>query len=195
MRWWPARPRTKLTTAADLSEAAWRLGAEAMLATGDIRVGQGFDVHGFEPGDAVMLCGVRIPHDRRLSGHSDADAPLHALTDAILGAIGEGDIGVHFPPSDPQWRGADSAVFLRHAGQLLAARGGLIANVDITIVAEAPKIAPHVAAMRERLSAILGIKHDRIGIKATTSEQLGFTGRREGLVAMATATVRLPWGP
>ena len=185
----------KLTTAADLSEAAWRLGAEAMLATGDIRVGQGFDVHGFEPGDAVMLCGVRIPHDRRLSGHSDADAPLHALTDAILGAIGEGDIGVHFPPSDPQWRGADSAVFLRHAGQLLAARGGLIANVDITIVAEAPKIAPHVAAMRERLSAILGIKHDRIGIKATTSEQLGFTGRREGLVAMATATVRLPWGP
>jgi 2-C-methyl-D-erythritol 4-phosphate cytidylyltransferase / 2-C-methyl-D-erythritol 2,4-cyclodiphosphate synthase len=183
----------KLTTAADLSDAEWRLSAETMLATGDIRVGQGFDVHGFEPGDAVMLCGVRIPHKFRLSGHSDADAPLHAVTDAILGAIGEGDIGIHFPPSDPQWRGADSAVFLRHAVQLLAARGGRLANVDITIVAEAPKIAPHVAAMRERLSAILGIKGDRIGIKATTSERLGFTGRREGLVAMATATVRLPW--
>jgi 2-C-methyl-D-erythritol 4-phosphate cytidylyltransferase/2-C-methyl-D-erythritol 2,4-cyclodiphosphate synthase len=183
----------KLTTAGDLSEAEWRLSAAAMLATGDVRVGQGFDVHGFAPGDAVMLCGVRIPHERRLSGHSDADAPLHALTDAILGAIGEGDIGVHFPPSDPQWRGADSAVFLRHALQLLAARGGRLANVDITIVAEAPKIAPHVAAMRDRLSEILGIKGDRIGIKATTSEQLGFTGRREGLVAMATATVRLPW--
>jgi 2-C-methyl-D-erythritol 4-phosphate cytidylyltransferase/2-C-methyl-D-erythritol 2,4-cyclodiphosphate synthase len=183
----------KLTTAADLSDAEWRLSAETMLATGDIRVGQGFDVHGFEPGDAVMLCGVRIPHEFRLSGHSDADAPLHAVTDAILGAIGEGDIGIHFPPSDPQWRGADSAVFLRHAVQLLAARGGRLANVDITIVAEAPKIAPHVAAMRERLSAILGIKGDRIGIKATTSERLGFTGRREGLVAMATATVRLPW--
>jgi 2-C-methyl-D-erythritol 4-phosphate cytidylyltransferase / 2-C-methyl-D-erythritol 2,4-cyclodiphosphate synthase len=183
----------KLTTAGDLSEAEWRLSAAAMLATGDVRVGQGFDVHGFEPGDAVMLCGVRIPHDRRLSGHSDADAPLHALTDAILGAIGEGDIGVHFPPADPQWRGADSAVFLRHAVQLLAARGGRLANVDITIVAEAPKISAHVAAMRDRLSEILGIKGDRIGIKATTSEQLGFTGRREGLVAMATATVRLPW--
>ena len=117
-----------------------------MLATGDIRVGQGFDVHGFEPGDAVMLCGVRIPHEFRLSGHSDADALLHAVTDAILGAIGEGDIGIHFLPSDPQWRGADSAVFLRHAVQLLAARGGRLANVDITIVAEAPKIAPHVAA-------------------------------------------------
>jgi 2-C-methyl-D-erythritol 4-phosphate cytidylyltransferase / 2-C-methyl-D-erythritol 2,4-cyclodiphosphate synthase len=183
----------KLTTAGDLSEAEWRRSMQAMLATGDIRVGQGFDVHGFEPGDAVMLCGVSIPHEQRLSGHSDADAPLHAVTDAILGAIGEGDIGVHFPPSDPQWRGADSAVFLRHAVQLLAARGGLIANVDITIVAEAPKIAPHVAAMRARLSEILGIKGDRIGIKATTSEKLGFTGRREGLVAMATATVRLPW--
>jgi 2-C-methyl-D-erythritol 4-phosphate cytidylyltransferase/2-C-methyl-D-erythritol 2,4-cyclodiphosphate synthase len=183
----------KLTTAGDLSEAEWRLSAAAMLATGDVRVGQGFDVHGFEPGDAVILCGVRIPHERRLSGHSDADAPLHALTDAILGAIGEGDIGVHFPPADPQWRGADSAVFLRHAVRLLAARGGRLAHVDITIVAEAPKIAPHVAAMRDRLSEILGIKGDRIGIKATTSEQLGFTGRREGLVAMATATVRLPW--
>jgi 2-C-methyl-D-erythritol 4-phosphate cytidylyltransferase / 2-C-methyl-D-erythritol 2,4-cyclodiphosphate synthase len=190
-----AAENRKLTTAADLTDAARRLSAEAMLGTGDIRVGQGFDVHGFEPGDAVMLCGVRIPHDRRLSGHSDADAALHALTDAILGAIGEGDIGVHFPPSDPQWRGADSAVFLRHAVRLLAARGGLIANVDITIVAEAPKISPHVAVMRERLSAILGIKQDRIGIKATTSETLGFTGRREGLVAMATATVRLPWEP
>jgi 2-C-methyl-D-erythritol 4-phosphate cytidylyltransferase / 2-C-methyl-D-erythritol 2,4-cyclodiphosphate synthase len=183
----------KLTTAADLSEAEWRSTIEAVIATGDIRVGQGFDVHGFEPGDAVTLCGVKIPHTHRLSGHSDADAPLHALTDAILGSIGEGDIGVHFPPSDPKWRGADSALFLRHALALLAARRGRLANVDITIIAEAPKIAPHVPAMRNRLSEILGIKGGRIGIKATTSESLGFTGRREGLVAMATATVRLPW--
>ena len=158
-----------------------------------MKVGQGFDVHGFEPGDFVTLCGVKIPHGQRLAGHSDADAALHALTDAILGAIGEGDIGVHFPPSDPQWRGADSALFLRHALALLAARRGRLANADITIVAEAPKIAPHVPAMRNRLSEILGIKGDRIGIKATTSERMGFTGRREGLVAMATATVRLPW--
>ena len=185
----------KLTTAADLSEAEWRSAAKAALATADVRIGHGFDVHGFEPGDFVTLCGVRIAHERRLSGHSDADAPLHALTDAILGAIGEGDIGVHFPPSDPQWRGADSAVFLRHALTLLLARGGRLANVDITIIAEAPKIAPHVPAMRNRLSEILGIKGDRIGIKATTSENLGFTGRREGLVAMAVATVRLPWEP
>jgi 2-C-methyl-D-erythritol 4-phosphate cytidylyltransferase/2-C-methyl-D-erythritol 2,4-cyclodiphosphate synthase len=183
----------KLTTAADLSEAEWRSAAKAALATADVRIGHGFDVHGFEPGDFVTLCGVRIAHERRLSGHSDADAPLHALTDAILGAIGEGDIGVHFPPSDPQWRGADSAVFLRHALTLLLARGGRLANVDITIVAEAPKIAPHVPAMRNRLSEILGIKGDRIGIKATTSESLGFTGRREGLVAMAVASARLPW--
>ena len=183
----------KLTTAADLSAAEWHAAAAAALATGDIRVGQGFDVHGFEPGDFVTLCGVKIPHGQRLCGHSDADAALHALTDAILGAIGEGDIGVHFPPSDPQWRGADSALFLRHALALLAARRGRLANADITIVAEAPKIAPHVPAMRNRLSEILGIKGDRIGIKATTSERMGFTGRREGLVAMATATVRLPW--
>lgn len=183
----------KLTTAADLSEAEWRSAAKAALAMADVRIGHGFDVHSFEPGDFVTLCGVRIAHERRLSGHSDADAPLHALTDAILGAIGEGDIGVHFPPSDPQWRGADSAVFLRHALKLLAARRGRLANVDITIVAEAPKIAPHVPAMRNRLSEILGIAGDRIGIKATTSESLGFTGRREGLVAMAVASVRLPW--
>jgi 2-C-methyl-D-erythritol 4-phosphate cytidylyltransferase/2-C-methyl-D-erythritol 2,4-cyclodiphosphate synthase len=183
----------KLTTAADLSAAEWHAAAAAALATGDIRVGQGFDVHGFEPGDFVTLCGVKIPHGQRLCGHSDADAALHALTDAILGAIGEGDIGVHFPPSDPQWRGADSALFLRHALALLAARRGRLANADITIIAEAPKIAPHVPAMRNRLSEILGIKGDRIGIKATTSERMGFTGRREGLVAMATATVRLPW--
>ena len=182
----------KLTTAADLSEAEWRSAAKAALAMADVRIGHGFDVHSFEPGVFVTLCGVRIAHERRLSGHSDADAPLHALTDAILGAIGEGDIGVHFPPSDPQWRGADSAVFLRMPSSCWR-RARRLANVDITIVAEAPKIAPHVPAMRNRLSEILGIAGDRIGIKATTSESLGFTGRREGLVAMAVASVRLPW--
>jgi 2-C-methyl-D-erythritol 4-phosphate cytidylyltransferase / 2-C-methyl-D-erythritol 2,4-cyclodiphosphate synthase len=182
----------KVTSAEDIAAADQRMRREALLALGDIRVGQGFDVHAFVPGDHVTLCGVRIAHDRRLSGHSDADAPLHALTDALLGAIAEGDIGVHFPPSDPQWRGADSAIFLRHAAKLIGERGGIIANADLTIVCEAPRIAPHVAAMRQRLSDILGLVPERIAIKATTSEAMGFTGRGEGLVAMATATVRLP---
>jgi 2-C-methyl-D-erythritol 4-phosphate cytidylyltransferase / 2-C-methyl-D-erythritol 2,4-cyclodiphosphate synthase len=189
----PGAPdNTKVTSAGDIAAADLRLRREALLALGDIRVGQGFDVHAFGPGNYVTLCNVRIAHDRGLSGHSDADAPLHALTDALLGSIGEGDIGVHFPPSDPQWRGADSAIFLKHAAGLIAARGGIIANADLTIVCEAPRISPHVAEMRRRIAEILEIAPDRIGVKATTSEAMGFTGRGEGLVAMATATVRLP---
>ena len=182
----------KVTTAEDVAAADRRLRQQAMMALGDIRVGQGFDVHAFGPGDHVTLCNVRIDHDRGLSGHSDADAALHALTDALLGSIGEGDIGVHFPPSDPQWRGADSAIFLVHAARLIAARGGVIAHADLTIVCEAPRIAPHVPAMRRRITEILGLTPDRVAVKATTSEAMGFTGRGEGLVAMATATVRLP---
>jgi 2-C-methyl-D-erythritol 4-phosphate cytidylyltransferase / 2-C-methyl-D-erythritol 2,4-cyclodiphosphate synthase len=189
----PGSPdNVKVTSAEDIAAADRRMRRDALLALGDIRVGQGYDVHAFVPGDHVTLCGVRIAHDRRLSGHSDADAPLHALTDALLGSIGEGDIGVHFPPSDPQWRGADSAIFLEHAARLIAARDGFIANVDVTIVCEAPRIAPHVPAMRRRIAEILELAPDRIAIKATTSEAMGFTGRGEGLVAMATATVRLP---
>jgi len=189
----PGAPdNTKVTSADDISAADLRLRRNALLALGDIRVGQGFDVHAFGPGDYVTLCGVRIAHDRGLSGHSDADAPLHALTDALLGSIGEGDIGVHFPPSDARWRGADSAIFLKHAAGLIAARNGIIANADLTIVCEAPKISPYVVQMRRRIAEILKVAPDRIGVKATTSETMGFTGRGEGLVAMATATVRLP---
>lgn len=182
----------KITTAADLAEADARLAGSAFAGLNDIRVGQGFDVHSFVPGERVVLCGVSIPHSHALSGHSDADAPMHALTDALLGTIGEGDIGTHFPPSDPQWRGADSAIFLRKAVELIAARGGRVANADITIVAEAPKIGPHVVAMRERLGHLLGIASDRVAVKATTNEKLGSIGRGEGLCAFATVTVRLP---
>ena len=158
----------------------------------DIRTGMGFDVHRFAEGDHVILCGVPIPHDRRLSGHSDADVGLHALTDAILGALAAGDIGSHFPPSDPQWRGADSALFLRHAVELVRARGGGIAHVDVTLICERPKIGPHRPAMVARLADILGIAEDRVSVKATTTERLGFTGREEGIAAQAVATVRLP---
>ena len=182
----------KITSAEDLAAADQRLRREALLALGDIRVGSGFDVHAFGLGDHVMLCGVRIAHDKGLSGHSDADAPLHALTDALLGSIAEGDIGVHFPPSDPQWRGADSVIFVKHAARLIAERHGVIANADITIVCEAPRIGPHVPAMCRRIAEILDLAPDRIAVKATTSEAMGFTGRGEGLVAMATVTVRLP---
>jgi 2-C-methyl-D-erythritol 4-phosphate cytidylyltransferase/2-C-methyl-D-erythritol 2,4-cyclodiphosphate synthase len=182
----------KITSADDLKQADLRLRAQAALALGDVRVGQGFDVHSFAPGDRVTLCGIAIPHAKKLSGHSDADAALHALTDAILGTIGAGDIGQHFPPSDPQWRGADSSVFLRKALELLAERGGAVANADLTIVCEAPRIGPHVVAMRQRLSELLAIAIDRVSVKATTSEKMGFTGRGEGLAAFATVTVRLP---
>lgn len=183
----------KLTTAADILDAENRLLRERLLAQGDVAVGTGYDVHRFTMGDHVMLCGVRIPHDRGLEGHSDADAPLHALTDAILGALGNGDIGVHFPPSDPRWKGAASDQFVRHAMGLLSARGGRIAHADLTIVAERPRIGPYRPAMQARLAELLALPADRVSIKATTSERMGFTGREEGLAAFATATVRLPF--
>lgn len=182
----------KLTTLADFERAERRLHADAFAACPDVRVGTGYDVHVLEPGDGVWLAGVLIPHDHRLKGHSDADAALHALTDAILGALGDGDIGRHFPPSDPQWKGAPSSLFLADAVRRVKERGGLLAHCDITIIAEAPKIGPHREAMRERIADICGISVDRIGVKATTNEGLGFAGRREGIAALATATVRLP---
>lgn len=154
-----------------------------------IRLGNGFDVHRFCPGDHVTLCGVQVPHDRGLTGHSDADVAMHAITDAIYGAVAEGDIGQHFPPSDQRWKGADSATFLKHATALADKRGFRVANVDTTIICEFPKIGPHVPAMKARLSEIIGLALDRISVKATTSEQLGFTGRGEGIAAIATAAL------
>jgi 2-C-methyl-D-erythritol 4-phosphate cytidylyltransferase/2-C-methyl-D-erythritol 2,4-cyclodiphosphate synthase len=161
---------------------------------GDIRTGQGFDVHPLGSGDHVWLCGIKVPHERALIGHSDADVGLHAITDAILGALGAGDIGQHFPPSDPKWRGAASDQFLRHAAALVAARCGRIAHVDVTLVCERPKVSPHRAAMVARIAEILGIAAERVSVKATTTEKLGFTGREEGIAAQAIATVRLPGG-
>lgn len=152
-------------------------------------VGSGFDAHRFGPGDHVTLCGVRIPHDKGLTGHSDADAGWHALVDAILGALGEGDIGVHFPPGDPQWKGADSERFLRHARQLAQQAGARIVHVDVTIVCERPKIGPHREAMRARTAAVLELPLSRVSVKATTTERLGFLGREEGLAAQAIATL------
>jgi 2-C-methyl-D-erythritol 4-phosphate cytidylyltransferase/2-C-methyl-D-erythritol 2,4-cyclodiphosphate synthase len=166
---------------------------EDTAIAGDVRVGTGYDVHAFAPGDRVILCGVPIPSVQKLAGHSDADVALHALTDAILGALGDGDIGAHFPPSDPRWKGCDSAVFVRDALARLKARGGVLSHADISIIAEAPKIAPHRETMRARLAQLLGVTLDRVGIKATTNEKLGFIGRREGIAAIATATIRLPW--
>jgi 2-C-methyl-D-erythritol 4-phosphate cytidylyltransferase/2-C-methyl-D-erythritol 2,4-cyclodiphosphate synthase len=179
----------KLTTTDDLNRAE----ALRMAALADVRTGNGFDVHAFAEGDHVMLGGVRIPHSCGVTGHSDADVALHALVDAILGALAEGDIGVHFPPSDPQWRGASSDRFLAFACERVRARGGMIAHLDVTVVCEAPRVTPHRDAMRARIAAVAGIPIGRVAIKATTSERLGFTGRGEGIVAMATATVRLPW--
>ena len=178
----------KITTPYDLTVAE-RLVAARL---GDIRVGQGFDVHPFAPGDHVWICGVRVPHSMSLAGHSDADVGLHALTDAVLGAIGAGDIGMHFPPTDPRWRGASSDQFLRHAAALVRARRGVVSAVDVTIICERPKIATHRAAMVEGVAAILGIAAGRVSVKATTTEKLGFTGRAEGIAAQAVATVRLP---
>jgi 2-C-methyl-D-erythritol 4-phosphate cytidylyltransferase / 2-C-methyl-D-erythritol 2,4-cyclodiphosphate synthase len=176
----------KITQPGDLA----RIEAQRMKMM-DIRTGMGFDVHRLETGEELWLCGVRIPHDRGLSGHSDADVALHALTDALLGAVSEGDIGTHFPPSDPQWCGAPSSCFLEHARNLIAAKGGVISHVDVTIICEAPKIAPHRDAMRARVAELLQLSLDRISIKATTTERLGFTGREEGIAAQAIATVRL----
>jgi 2-C-methyl-D-erythritol 4-phosphate cytidylyltransferase/2-C-methyl-D-erythritol 2,4-cyclodiphosphate synthase len=183
------RDNIKITHPEDFVRAERIINGDHLMET---RVGTGFDVHPFEPGDAVWLGGVKIPHKAKLKGHSDADVALHALTDAILGAIGEGDIGVHFPPSDMQWKGAASAVFLQHAGELVQKARGRIVNLDVTIVCEAPRIAQHVPAMREAIAGTLKIAASRIAIKATTSEQLGFTGREEGIVAMASASVELP---
>jgi 2-C-methyl-D-erythritol 4-phosphate cytidylyltransferase/2-C-methyl-D-erythritol 2,4-cyclodiphosphate synthase len=178
----------KLTTADDFIKAGSARGA--MLD--DIRTGMGFDVHAFGDGDHVVLGGIRIAHSHGLKGHSDADVVLHALVDAILGALGDGDIGAHFPPSDPKWRGASSDRFLRFAIERVKARGGAVAHLDATIVCEAPKIGPHRDAMRARIAEIAGLSIDRVGVKATTSEGLGFTGRGEGIAAFANVTVRLP---
>ncbi len=178
----------KITRPEDMLRAERMLAAEGGM---DLRVGHGFDVHIFGPGDHVTLCGVRIPHGRGLKGHSDADVGLHALADALYGAIGDGDIGQHFPPSDPQWKGAESHIFLAHAGRRVAERGGRIANLDITLLCERPKIAPHAPAMRARVGEILGLAPDRVSIKATTMEKMGFVGREEGMGALATATVVL----
>ena len=165
--------------------------AEALLPK-TLRIGQGYDVHRWGPGNSVWLCGVEIPHDQTLIGHSDADAGLHALTDAILGAIADGDIGDHFPPSDPQWKGAASDRFLVYAAERVAKRGGRIVNVDVTLICEQPKVKPHRQAMRERLANLLGLPLDAVSVKATTTEGLGFTGRGEGLAAQAVALVELP---
>ncbi|MDW3184126.1 2-C-methyl-D-erythritol 2,4-cyclodiphosphate synthase [Roseobacter sp.] len=158
----------------------------------DIRLGNGFDVHAFGPGDHVILCGVKIPHDQGLVGHSDADVALHTITDAIYGALAQGDIGQHFPPSDPQWKGAASDIFLAHAVSLAAEMGFGLSNVDCTLICEAPKIGPHAAAMRENLARIMGLEVDRVSVKATTSERLGFTGRGEGIACLATAALVKP---
>jgi 2-C-methyl-D-erythritol 4-phosphate cytidylyltransferase/2-C-methyl-D-erythritol 2,4-cyclodiphosphate synthase len=178
----------KLTTAEDFLRAQSALIGDLS----DIRMGQGYDVHAFAPGDKVWLGGVAVPHSHGLAGHSDADVLMHAITDAIFGAIADGDIGAHFPPSDPQWKGAASSIFLEYAVKRVRDRGGMIAHVDATIVCEAPKIGPHRDAIRESLAKIMRIEIDRVAVKATTSERLGFTGRQEGMAALAIATVRLP---
>lgn len=184
----------KLTTPQDLQRAADDL-ARKDRPSMETRVGSGFDVHAFTDGDHVTLGGVRIAHDRGLLGHSDADVVLHAVTDAVLGALADGDIGQHFPPSDMQWKGASSDRFLAFAMERLRARGGRLRLIDVTVVCEAPRIGPHRDAMRARIGAICAISPNRVAIKATTSEQMGFTGRREGIVAQALATVELPEEP
>ncbi|MBO6755822.1 MAG: 2-C-methyl-D-erythritol 2,4-cyclodiphosphate synthase [Roseibium sp.] len=159
----------------------------------DVRVGNGYDVHAFGPGDTVVLGGVSIPHERSLKGHSDADVVLHAITDAILGALADGDIGSHFPPTDPAWQGAASDQFLQHAILKVAQRGGRVAHIDVTVVCEAPKIGPHRDRMRQAIADICQLPTGRVSVKATTSERLGFTGRKEGIASLATATLRLPF--
>ncbi len=184
----PGDPRLmKLTYPEDFAMAEQLAGAARIT-----RIGQGVDAHRWGPGEAVWLCGVKIDHDQTLIGHSDADAGLHALTDAILGAVGEGDIGEHFPPSDPQWKGAASDRFLQHAVEILTNKGGRIVNADVTLVCERPKIRPHRDAMRQRLAELLGVPLDRVSVKATTTEGMGFTGRQEGLLAQAIVAVETP---
>jgi 2-C-methyl-D-erythritol 4-phosphate cytidylyltransferase / 2-C-methyl-D-erythritol 2,4-cyclodiphosphate synthase len=184
------RGNMKMTTPEDFA----RIDRDAQMALADIRTGIGYDIHAFDSGgDHVWLGGVKIPHERKLSGHSDADVALHALTDAILGALADGDIGVHFPPSDEKWRGASSDKFLKFAVDRVTARGGMVSHLDVAIVCEAPKINPRRDEMRARIAEIAGISLDRVGVKATTNEKLGALGRSEGIAAYATATVRLPW--
>ncbi len=182
-----AETNFKVTTSEDFARAE-KLTASA----GDYRSGQGFDVHAFGPGDHVWLCGLKVPHSHGLVGHSDADVGLHALTDAILGALGAGDIGMHFPPSDPKWRGAPSHLFLRHAADLVAQAKGRIVHVDVTLICEAPRIGPHRDAMVAKIADILGLATSRVSVKATTTEKLGFLGRSEGMAAQAIATLQLP---
>jgi 2-C-methyl-D-erythritol 4-phosphate cytidylyltransferase / 2-C-methyl-D-erythritol 2,4-cyclodiphosphate synthase len=179
----------KLTTPEDFSREEARLAA----SLGDIRMGTGYDVHAFGDGDHLMICGVRVPHTRGFLAHSDGDVGLHALVDAILGALADGDIGSHFPPSDPQWKGAASDKFLEYAVGRVTARGGKIANLEVTLICERPKIGPLRDTMRTRISEISGVPVSRVAVKATTSERLGFTGREEGIAATAAATIRLPW--
>jgi 2-C-methyl-D-erythritol 4-phosphate cytidylyltransferase/2-C-methyl-D-erythritol 2,4-cyclodiphosphate synthase len=179
----------KLTWARDIAMADERL---SRAAYPDVRTGNGYDVHAFGPGDHVMLCGIAIPHVKALSGHSDADVGLHALTDALLATCGAGDIGTHFPPSDPQWKGAASRLFVEHAAKIVRAKGGRIANADITLICEAPKIGPHREKMVKALTDMLGIAADRVSVKATTNEKLGFVGRSEGIAAIATVSVLYP---
>ena len=177
----------KITRSEDFARAALALKGSHMI---DIRMGNGYDVHAFEPGNEVILCGVPIAHTAQLKGHSDADVAMHAITDALYGAIAEGDIGRHFPPSDPQWKDAESAMFLLHAAQLVRSQGFAIGNIDCTIICELPKIGPHAAAMQANLAKIIDIEQTRISVKATTSERLGFTGRQEGIAAIATAALQ-----
>ncbi len=174
----------KITGPGDFARAE-----EMMRDAMEIRVGQGYDVHAFEPGEACILCGVAVPHDRKLKGHSDADVGMHALTDALYGALAEGDIGQHFPPSDPQWKGAASHVFLEHAIALARSKGYELANCDVTLICERPKVGPHAGAMRAALARIMEVEAGKVSVKATTSERLGFTGREEGIAAMAVATL------
>jgi len=182
----------KVTTEEDFMRAETILRETASGGTtAETRLGTGFDVHRFEPGDHVTICGVDIPHSARLKGHSDADVGLHAITDAIFGALAEGDIGDHFPPSDPQWKSADSAIFLAKAAERVRARQGIITSLDVTIICELPKIGPHRAAMRERIAEICEIDAGRVSVKATTTEGLGFTGRAEGIAAQAAAAIQL----
>ena len=180
----------KLTTPEDFAREEARLGA----SLGDIRTGTGYDVHAFGTGDHLMICGVKVPHEKGFLAHSDGDVGLHALVDAILGALADGDIGAHFPPSDAKWKGAVSDRFLDDAVRRVRERGGRIANLEVTLICERPKIGPHREAMRARISEIAGVSVSRVSVKATTSERLGFTGREEGIAATASATIRLPWG-
>jgi 2-C-methyl-D-erythritol 4-phosphate cytidylyltransferase/2-C-methyl-D-erythritol 2,4-cyclodiphosphate synthase len=179
----------KLTTPEDFVREEARLGAKL----GDIRTGTGYDVHAFGNGDHLMICGLRVPHHCGFLAHSDGDVGLHALVDAILGALADGDIGSHFPPSDPQWKGAASDKFLKYAVDRVTARGGRIAHLEVTLICERPKVGPHRDAMRARIAEIAGLNVSRVAVKATTSERLGFTGREEGIAATASATIRLPW--